>query len=228
MNAERRLAYFTAVNIDGKLTQRLKRETDRWILDPRIPSDQQAGEAIYADNDLDRGHLVRRLDPAWATSRATAKRANDDTFHFTNCTPQHKNFNQNQTTWAGIEDYILENAETFDLKINVFTGPVLAEDDDSYRGIKLPRQFWKVVVMVKESGDLSATGYLLSQEKLLDDLKRLEEFSYGEYRTFQVPIHQVESLTGLSFGDLPGADPLDHLEAAVAPRPIESPEAIRL
>jgi DNA/RNA endonuclease G (NUC1) len=66
------------------------------------------------------------------------------------------------TTWAGLEDYILDNADNRDLKVSVFTGPVLAADDDAYRGVQLPRQFWKVVVMVKESGELSATGYLLS------------------------------------------------------------------
>jgi endonuclease G, mitochondrial len=229
MNARRRLAYFTAVNIDGKLTRRLTREDDRWILDPRIRSDQQTGEAVYEDNDLDRGHLVRRLDPAWATSRSAAKRANDDTFHFTNCTPQHKDFNQRQTSWAGIEDYILENAETHDLKVNVFTGPVFADDDEAYRGVKLPRQFWKVVVMAKRNGDLSATGYLLSQEALLRDLEvSLEEFSYGEYRTFQVPVRRIEELTGLSFGDLTDVDPLEQQEAATEPRPIDELEEIRL
>jgi endonuclease G len=228
MNAQRRLAFFTAVNIDGKLTRRLTRESDRWILDPRIREDQQTGEAVYEDNDLDRGHLVRRLDPAWATTRAAAKRANDDTFHFTNCTPQHKKFNQNQTTWAGIEDYILENAETHDLKVNVFTGPVFADDDEAYRGVKLPRQYWKVVVMAKRSGELSATGYLLSQERLLTNLESLEEFSYGEYRTFQVPIRRVEELTGLSFGDLTEVDPLERFEAAAEPLAIEALDEIRL
>jgi endonuclease G, mitochondrial len=228
MNAERRLAFFTAVNIDGKLTQRLTRESDRWILDPRLAAEQQTGEPVYKANDLDRGHLVRRLDPAWATTRGAAKLANDDTFHFTNCTPQHKDFNQNRTTWAGIEDYILENAETHDLKVSVFTGPVLAGDDDEYRGVKLPRQYWKVVVMAKQDGALSATGYVLSQERLLDGLESLEEFSYGEYRTFQVPIERIEQLTGLSFGDLPDADPLGRLEAATEPRAIDSLGAIML
>lgn len=66
---------------------RLKRERDRWFLDPRLAEDEQTGEAVYSNNALDRGHLVRRLDPAWGSSRTVAKRANNDTFHFTNCTP---------------------------------------------------------------------------------------------------------------------------------------------
>ncbi|HEY0453972.1 DNA/RNA non-specific endonuclease [Actinophytocola sp.] len=228
LNKERRLAFFTAVNIDGAIAERLPREPDRWMLDPRLPDDEQTGEAVYRTNPLDRGHLVRRLDPAWGTTKAIAKSANDDTFHFTNCAPQHANFNQNDTTWAGLEDYILNNADTRDLRVTVVTGPILAADDDTYRGVRLPRQFWKVVAMVRESGELSATGYLLSQAGLIDGLEAAPaeaapaKFSYGAYRTFQVPIRKIEGLTRLSFGDLAGADPLGAgtEEAAAAPREI--------
>lgn len=234
IDRERRLARYTAVNIDGGRALRLRRERDRWILDPRVPADQQTGEAVYERNALDRGHLVRRLDPAWGGSQAEAKLANDDTFHFTNCTPQHEDFNQSKTTWAGLEDYILENADNRDLRVNVFSGPVLADDDDVYKGVKLPRQFWKVVTIVKASGALSATAYLLSQEQLLHDggfeaTLPEEEFSYGAYKTFQVPVSEVERVTGLSFGTLRAADPLARLESAgPLVRPVEGPSDLVL
>ncbi len=216
LNRERKLAFFTAVNIDGRQIVRIKRETDKWFRDPRIDPSEQAGEEIYTDNPLDRGHLVRRLDPAWAPTMAQAKVFNDDTFHFTNCTPQHKKFNENKGTWAGLEDYLLDNADNSQFKATVFTGPVLAPDDHPYRGILLPRQFWKVAVIVLKGGKLSATGYLLSQEKLiqgLETLETLEDFSFGAYKTFQVPIAQIEDLTDLTFGSLKAVDPLDGLEA---------------
>lgn len=229
LNKTRRLAFFTAVNIDGASSFRLKRETDRWFLDPRVPIEEQTGEEVYRDNPLDRGHLVRRLDPAWGASSDAAKLSNDDTFHFTNCTPQHEDFNQSQSTWAGLEDYILDNADNRDFKVSVFTGPIFAADDEPYRGIQLPRQFWKVVVMVKESGALSATGYLLSQEELIQGLELApEEFSYGAYETFQVPVRRIEELTLLSFGSLSGADPLGQVEAAVAARVVARPEHLVL
>jgi endonuclease G, mitochondrial len=228
MNKERRLAFFTAVNIDGRSSHRLKRERDRWFFDPRLSEDEQIGEQVYRDNALDRGHLVRRLDPAWGESPIVAKRANDDTFHFTNCTPQHEDFNQNQTTWAGLEDYILNNAANLEFRTCVFTGPVFAEDDDDYRGVKLPRQFWKVAVMLKKDLRLSATAYLLSQEHLLAGLERLGEFSYGAYRTFQVPVTRVEAVTGLSFGSLRDSDPLAGLELAAPGREIRRPTDLRL
>ncbi len=216
-NKERRLAFYTAVNIDGASSMRLKRERDRWFLDPRLAADEQTGEDAYRDNPLDRGHLVRRLDPAWGSTREAAKTSNDDTFHFTNCTPQHEDFNQNQSTWAGLEDYILENADNRDFRVSVFTGPIFAEDDEEFAGVQLPRQFWKVVVMVKETGELSATAYLLSQEELIAGLEvALESFSYGAYKTYQVPVRRIEELTGMSFGSLADADPLSELEATTA------------
>jgi endonuclease G, mitochondrial len=207
LNSERRLAFFTAVNIDGKLRQKPARQNDKWFFDPRVPKEEQTGEKVYENNPLDLGHLVRRLDPAWGSSEKTAKLANDDTFHFTNCTPQHKDFNRNKTRWAGLEDYILTNAANLHFKANVFTGPVLADDDDAYEGVQLPRQFWKVVTMVKKDRQLSATAYLLSQEHLIEGLRAREAFSYGEYKTYQVPVAKVEKLTRLSFG-LVHADPL--------------------
>lgn len=222
LNRERRLAFFTAVNIDGATSVRLKRERDRWYLDPRVAPDEQTGEDAYRDNPLDRGHLVRRLDPAWGTSRDEAKWCNDDTFHFTNCTPQHEDFNQNRTTWAGLEDYILENADNRDFRATVFTGPVFADDDEEFAGVRLPRQFWKVAVMVAETGDLSATGYLLSQEELISGLEIVPEaFSYGAYKTFQVTVRRIEELTDLSFGPLVDADPLERLEGTVAASEID-------
>lgn len=232
MNGARRLAFVTAVNIDGRRSYRIARDPDKWFFDPRIPRAAQAGNPLYAGNDLDRGHLVRRLDPAWGSDEDLAKVANDDTFHFTNCTPQHKDFNQNRTTWAGLEDYILDNADNRNLKVNVFTGPVLADDDDDYRGIRLPREFWKVVVMVKNDGRLSATAYLLSQESLLGDLheaqRAKEAFRYGAYKTYQVPISRIEERTGLDFGSLKRVDPLDGTEAFSRPRAIDYVGDIRL
>jgi len=228
MHRERRLALFTACNIDGRLSQRPRRDSDRWILDPRLPATEQTGEPVYRDNDLDRGHLVRRLDPAWGTADAQARAANDDTFHFTNATPQHHAFNAGQTLWAGLEDYVLENADTRDLKVSVLTAPVLAADDDTYRGVRLPRQFWKVVAMVKQDGEPSVTGYLLSQAALLDDLPSDEAFSYGAYRTFQVPVRRIAALSGLGLMPHIAADPMERFEALPLPREIIRPQDLLL
>jgi endonuclease G len=219
MSRSRRLAYYTAVNIDGSQLQNLSRNADTWHFDPRIAQKYQCGPALYEHNELDRGHLVRRLDPVWGEAAAIA---NEDTFHFTNCAPQHKYLNQR--TWLDLEEYILKNAGQSRLKVSVFTGPVFRGDDMLYRGkFRIPAEFWKVAVIVKEDGNLSATAYLQTQKNLLDDL----EFAYGQYKTYQVPVAVIEGLTGLDFNTLRQHDPIGRKEAAVG-HLIEHPEDIRL
>ncbi len=205
MSKSRRMAYFTACNIDGRRRQEVPRSRDRWYYDPRIAKEFQAGPDLYSGNDLDRGHLVRRNDPVWGRA---AEQANEDSFHFTNAAPQHKHLNQR--TWRELEDYVLGSAETYDLRVSVFTGPVFRADDMVYRGkYQLPAEFWKVVVLAKEDGKLSATGYLQTQKNLIDNL----EFAYGSYKTYQIPITRIEAITGLNFGRLRGFDPLGTLES---------------
>jgi endonuclease G len=213
MHRERKMALMTAVNIDGSAIVRIKRGVDRWFFDPRIPKESQLGNELYSRNALDRGHLVRRLDPAWGDSKE-AKRGEEDTFYFTNSAPQHSGLNRK--TWASLEDYVLDNADTHGFKACVFTGPVFDEDDPPYRDLtRLPQAFWKLVVMLKQgeeeaAPELSATGYVLSQADLITDL----EFAFGPFRTFQVPLSTLARLARLRLDEaVAQADPLLGLEA---------------
>jgi len=216
MSRPRKLAYFVAVNIDGARTIDLgPRGRDRWIFDSRIPEDAQVGAWGYDDNDFDRGHLVRRLDPVWGDSEEEARKAEADTFHFTNSAPQHATFNRRRRFWQGIESYVLENADVHDLRLSVFTGPVLAEDDPVLFGAAIPLDYWKVVAMRKRDGSLSATAYLLSQEELV---RTRGEFVFGPYKAFQVPVGEIERRTGLSFGNLREHDALRAARGLEAPR----------
>lgn len=212
MSASRKLAFVTAVNIDGRRQISIDRTNDVWIFDPRIPKEQQIGDELYDGDALDRGHLVRRMDPDWGDSVQEAMFANDDTFHFSNCSPQHESFNRSSTAWKGLEDYILNNASAAS-KVNVFSGPVLAESDPSFRGVQIPEQFWKVVTTLRDDGTLSATAYLLSQKDLIGGLETVG-FTFGQFRTFQVPVATIEQLTGLSFGLPAGAEPAGLAAAA--------------
>ena len=200
MNGERRLAFFTAVNIDGRKAREIARESDKWFYDPRIRRDQQVGNELYADNPFDRGHLVRRLDPAWGRTERIAKVANDDTFHFTNCSPQHEQFNQGQNLWQGVENFLLDRATGADQKLTVFTGPVFRDDDPVYRDVPIPLEYWKVAVLAGPDGELAALAFLVTQADLVRPV--VEEAAIDTARIFQTSIAEVERLTELDFGDL--------------------------
>jgi len=218
MCQSRKLCYVAAANIDGNLSVNLRR-SGSWYLDPRIPANSQRGNELYSNNNLDRGHMVRRLDPVWG-SAAVARTANNDTFFYTNSCPQHARLNQ--TIWNDLEDHILSNTDERNMKVSVFTGPVFASNDPVYRGAQIPMDYWKVVVMVKENGQLSATGYMLTQKNLADDFE-VPGFVFGEFRTYQVPLVRIERMTALSFGNLSDFDPLAGTEAtSVAARELHS------
>ena len=227
----RRLAGVTGVNIDGQALVPLGRE-GTWHFDPRVSQGLQTGPDVYRHNDLDRGHLVRRLDPVWGDD-STALAANQDTFSYPNAAPQAAAFNQGKELWAGLEDHVLRHASRYDARISVFTGPVLDAGDLPYRGIQIPRKFWKIAAWTME-GVLAAAGFLLDQSPLLGpaELARVirerllaeEPPPLGPFRTFQVPIAQIAGLTGIVLTRLAGADRF----AAGAPQSVPAGAALAL
>jgi endonuclease G len=224
INKHRRLCMMTAVNIDGNRLNPIKRENTKWILDPRMDEKYQTGPTVYDKNDLDRGHMVRRLDPVWGDH---AEAANDDTFNFSNSTPQHKNLNQK--TWLSLENYILEGAGSQGVKASVFTGPVFSEGDIPYRGVLLPLQFWKVAAMIKKDGTPSVTGYMLKQPDEIDDFRIKEgirEDGFGQFKTFQVPLQKIANLTGIAFDLFNKYDPLNGVDFKEATKFIEIESSI--
>jgi endonuclease G, mitochondrial len=219
---DRRLAAVTAVTVDGARLIQVDR-TDNWGLDPRLAAELQAGPPVYAHNDLDRGHLVMRASATWGNTEEEAQQAEADTFYFTNAAPQNKLFNQGHELWLGLEDYLQEHADAFDRKLVVLAGPVLDAADPPYRDIQVPLRFWKVVAFVQD-GALAATGYLLDQTPMVDDLgAAIEETVPGQlpplgpFRTFQVPIADIAALAGVALDQLVAVDLLQSAVTGAAP-----------
>lgn len=215
MNSARKLAFVSAVNLDVGAKFHPKREgKDRWFYDDRISHDLQAGPDLYADNPLDCGHLTRRQDAAWGDSEKAATLANDDTFHWTNCSPQHEIFNQSSKAssaglllWGNLEMYVTAQAKKDRRNVTVFNGPVFRDNDRVYRGVQLPREYWKLIVYIKDDESAGAVAFVLSQESLIKNLPA-EEFTVGPYQPYQVRIADLEKRTNLDFGALASFDRL--------------------
>lgn len=232
MDADRRFAMLTATNIDGSTYIEIDRDTglpeesgaegETWYDDPRMDPARYVGQRFYSANSafFDRGHLTRRTDPTWGTpTRAT--RANADTFHRTNCTPQHWLFNQSLRFWQGIERHYLEFGATVDKsRLTVLQGPVFGDDDPAYKDldgdvVRVPLDFWKIVVRVVDD-EVRATGFLASHRKLL---KRKRTFlsenkeEPPEVDEFLAALARIERAAGL---DLAVLKPHDTFEGPVA------------
>ncbi|MSP14191.1 MAG: hypothetical protein EXR62_14695 [Chloroflexi bacterium] len=198
LHKKRRLPLFTASNADYTLRKRRPEagdysregltglgpnEQEKWLTDPRIPQQDQLPDVFYTRDggSFDKGHVVRREDMCWGDSRDQIVRANGDTFHVTNCTPQIAGFNRSvmgKDNWGDLENEIQKQAKTE--KLSVLSGPILANDDKFFEGrdafgpvrIQIPREFWKVV-LANDNGKLAAYAFILQQ-----DLRNIPE----EYR----------------------------------------------
>ena len=257
LNKKRKLAFFTACNIDGRTSKSVDRRTgavsarvpspggdeaagpeasESWFADDRLAAADQTMQDLYDSQEVpgvpnkqtrafqnrmfQRGHLVRRADPAWGLD-PRALRADADTFHFANCTPQVGFFNMGSAPatpgtgggqlWRAIEDYVLENAVDEQKRACVFTGPVLDDQRDlPWRqhvipGFLVPTRFWKIVVWT-ESGELKANAMLADQGPAIAVMPEGrgggESFAdTSKVRDFLTTVQEIERLTGLTFSD---------------------------
>ena len=228
MHKDRRLALWTASNVDydpdKRRSSREEFGNDEWKADPRIPIEQQVEDLeFYAPaKKFDRGHLVRRDDSAWGETPEEEEFANADTFHWTNCTPQHEQFNRNMFQyhglWGGLENHIAKQAQFVDNRLIVFAGPILADEDPEHDfgsgiEVKMPIAFWKVVVVVEGQDDarkLRAYGFILDQSEVIDryGLER-RGFRPGEFVAVQHALSEITERSRVEFDEsLHAADPM--------------------
>lgn len=227
MHAARRLAIYSAANVSAGQRFQMGRPSDQWRLDPRIDDEVQLGNFYYASNRFDRGHLTRREDLEFGATPTAALQSAADTCHWTNCAPQQERFNQGKELWQGLERYVLEEGvRRHQLNIQVFTGPIFEDDDPVYERfpeIQYPLRFWKVIAAPMPDGALSVTGYILDQSGMITQHGIEGVRPFGDFNSFQVPVKEIEVLTGLRF-EAEGSDgqpvalhSFDPLEAS-APR----------
>lgn len=212
MNKERRQAFFATVNIDGAKIEDHSRRGIKWTTDSRIPREHQLGNEAYRNNPIDRGHMVRRRDPVWGPH---AKRANEDSFSYTNAGLQHGSLNQK--SWLDLENHILNQAKEKDEKYTVITGPVFAADDPDFNNngrmktTQIPREFWKVVVWNDPKEGLQGAGFIQSQKNYVRGNKLFKSdsdgFDAGRMGLYQIPIDQLEEMTKLNFGEMNDTSP---------------------
>ncbi len=249
VHKDRRLALFTATNVNfqpaarapepGKdytrkgLTGLAEGDIEEWVAEPRIPGNHQLPDRFYKEDGgaFDKGHIARRDDVCFGTSFAQIQRANGDTYHTTNCSPQVLGFNQSARgvdNWGDLENYIGTLGKTE--KLCVFAGPVLDPADREFLGydaqgnvkikVKIPRRFWKVVV-ARAGNKLQAFGFLLEQ-----DLKKVPlEFSVSEpWKKKMISLAKLEEETHKLFTFSAALKKADQFNATVGNEMVRAPE----
>ncbi len=223
MHAERRLALFTACNVTkapelkkpepGKdytrrgLSGLGENDQERWFIDPRLDETLQLPDIFFTKDRkaFDKGHIVRRDDVAWGRSYDELKRANGDSYHVTNCSPQVGDFNRSadgEDNWGDLENHVL--SEAANERLCVFAGPVLNPDDTVFVGAagngvklraKIPERYWKVIVARVDEG-LASYGFVLEQDLADVDF----EFQVpSEFMPALIPLSEIERIAGVRF-----------------------------
>lgn len=216
MHRERRLALFSAANIDWNRGSRRPEERpardytrdglggfdegdrEKWVTEPRIAAEHQIPDRFYTNDRgaFDKGHIVRRDDVCFGRDYAQVRRANGDTYHVTNGSPQVAGYNRHNMgadNWGDLENFIASQSRTE--KYCLFAGPVLDDSDRFFRGVddrgtvrvKIPRSYWKMVVARKDN-KLQAFTFLLEQDLSRVRLERLfAEASFEEREALEDP-----------------------------------------
>ncbi|WP_172683463.1 DNA/RNA non-specific endonuclease, partial [Verrucomicrobium spinosum] len=218
---------------------------EKWVIDRRMEPRYQVPDSFYTEDRgaFDKGHVVRRDDVCWGYDYAEVQRANGDTFHLTNCTPQVKGFNQSGSDgiWGDLENEVQRQGKQE--RYCIFAGPVFDEDgthdddDRTFSGrdeegrmlrVKIPQRYWKMII-ARRDNRLEVFAFILRQ----DLSSVLLEFDVtATWRPHQVSVAELETALGgtLTFpANLHAAD--THQPAAApeiapqCPRPRRRPTA---
>lgn len=153
--------------------------TDKFLPDPKVAT----GTAVnkdYKGSGYDRGHLAPAADMSWS------KNAIDESFYYSNMSPQVPSFNRG--IWKKLEERVRDWAIEYDSLI-VITGPVLEAGLKTIgtNKVAVPNYYYKVILDATSS-EVKAIGFILPNQA-----------SSGNLQQFVVSVDSVESFTGIDF-----------------------------
>jgi endonuclease G len=195
-NKKYKMCQWTASNCDYRSVERQDNRVradlggENWRYDPRVPEELQLGNGdVYKPaRRIDRGHIVRREDNAWGPKGLATEYGNSDTYHWTNCTPQHEAFNQENPKdnnpkntqiynglgvkgiWGQFEAKLETALTRGGGQATIFAGPILDEHfaavDWGNGNVSIPKTFWKVFIIPASTAKptkLQVFGYIFDQ-----------------------------------------------------------------
>jgi endonuclease G len=203
--------------------------SENWRLDPRVPPLYQLdNKDVYAPAlRVDRGHIVRREDNCWGAAGIETEFANSDTFFYTNCSPQHEAFNQENPDdksgrkiysgtgqvgiWGRFEAELAAKIQSSGGQAVIFAGPVLKDmyeaTDWGTGKVQIPKKFWKVVIIPdsdRKNPKLLAYGFLFDQKNVVKKYGftyTKEAIDLTEFDRQSKSLAFISELTGVLFSD---------------------------
>lgn len=181
---------------DEYTSQRHTGRSDAWSWDPFVPSQYEVTRSDF--KGYDRGHIVASAD------RLYSEEANQQTFYYTNMSPQRRNLNTG--VWLQLEQLVQGWARNSRLRDNLYVvkGGTLREGETigvTVGGITVPRYYW-MAILAQRRDHYQAIAFWVDHTN---------PAQVDRPRTIAISIDQLEERTGLDlFHNLP-----DNIETRV-------------
>ncbi|MGC1376364.1 MAG: DNA/RNA non-specific endonuclease [Anaerolineales bacterium] len=218
-NALTKMPLISAVNVEGDATKRLdnSKRQDDWLRDSRIDIECQLTDKFYSRSNFDKGHMSRFEDANWDDTEKDALRNGVYTCFYTNACPQVVALNRAAGLWGKLEKAVLEKGIKKEAgkqaRMTVFNGPIFNEEKDRlFKGVKIPMEYYKIIVWLNDEGKPRATAFKLSQEALVDNIKFDESMRLDQealdidkdvvFKNYQCSVKSLGALTSIDFTQL--------------------------
>ena len=183
-NARNRIPNWVAWHLTANhVSGHNKRDNEVFHEDTEV-SNPRAYDSDYRGSGYDRGHMCPSGDNKWD------KKAQEQSFLFTNICPQRHNLNTG--AWNDVELQCRAWAKRYG-DLYIVCGPVLYDQQHRTIGrnrVVVPEAFFKVVLR-KQNNDYKAIGFLYENKGASRDMSR-----------YVRSVDEIEKLTGLDFFSL--------------------------
>ena len=202
---------WAAFYFDATTSKDVTGRTDAWDVDPSLPAEMQTDNSYHTSDGFDRGHIVASED------RVYSKEANQQTFYYSNMSPQFNSFNsifwqkfeRTVQTWGRSGDFDklyvtkggtlnhLLKSYTTEKKGNDGVLPTTDAGGFTQKGLACPQYYYIAILAVK--GD--------KYQAIAFKVKHRDDYSYdkvdnvpiADVKACALSIDELESFTGLDF-----------------------------
>lgn len=204
----KRHANWVAFTFDTTTSADVVKRTDLWAKDPKLPAEMQTGDSDHTNDGFDRGHLCASED------RVYLKEANEQTFYYSNISPQLNDFNGGfwgklearvqtwgRSTTTGTYDKVyVTKGGTLNKLLKNFKGttvnggtPTTDANGFTIHGLACPEYYYMAVLSQKDDV-FHAIAFLVPHKEGMT-----ENPSSDELKEYVVSVDKLEEETGIDF-----------------------------
>lgn len=204
----KRHANWVAFTFDTTTSADVVKRTDLWAKDPKLPAEMQTGDSDHTNDGFDRGHLCASED------RVYLKEANEQTFYYSNISPQLNDFNGGfwgklearvqtwgRSTTTGTYDKVyVTKGGTLNKLLKNFKGttvdggtPTTDANGFTIHGLACPEYYYMAVLSQKDDV-FHAIAFLVPHKEGMT-----RNPSSDELKAYVVSVDKLEEETGIDF-----------------------------